>query len=284
MTSRRFGSTLKLLIVEDSPADVRLLEELLHTETHRRFVLQSTGTLQVAVSMATAQEFDAVLLDLGLPDAEGSTAVVELREQCSSLPIVVLTDRVDPEMAAEALHAGAQDYLVKGRFDGDGLIRAVDYAIERHRLYHALEEAVSARERDKALARTEGLMTPTTAATAGSYGEYLIRETRPDVYELLVDEYKSLIVGAVERQMYQDVPALKSRTRAIADRFGTLRAAPRDVIDVHAAAIKAASGDANRVRRSAMSIEAQFLVLEVMGYLALYYRTFMSGPVHERAE
>ena len=85
-----------------------------------------------------AQEFDIILLDLGLPDAEGLGAVRRARAAAPSVPLVVLTGLDDESLAVQALQEGAQDYLVKGQIEARGLLRALRYAIERKNMEEAL--------------------------------------------------------------------------------------------------------------------------------------------------
>ena len=100
-----------------------------------RVELLSTGLERLA-----AGAIDLVLLDLGLPDAEGLEGVVKVRALAPGVPVVVLTGLADRVVAIEAVRLGADDYLVKGEVDSEGVARAIGYALERHR--HArLEEA-----------------------------------------------------------------------------------------------------------------------------------------------
>ena len=79
-----------------------------------------------------AQYFvDAILLDLGLPDAQGLEAVRRVRAAAPGVPLVVMTGLDDEALAAQALQEGAQDYLIKGQIEARGLLRALRYAIER---------------------------------------------------------------------------------------------------------------------------------------------------------
>ena len=78
--------------------------------------------------------FDVVLLDLGLPDSVSLDGLVQIRGQKTRLPIIVLTGLSDEDLAVKAIALGAQDYLVKGKFDADSLYRAIHYSIERQRL------------------------------------------------------------------------------------------------------------------------------------------------------
>jgi diguanylate cyclase (GGDEF)-like protein len=85
--------------------------------------------------------FDVVLLDLGLPDSQGLETVEQMVAAAPEIPIVVLTGINDPELGIEAVQRGAQDYLPKDHFDSNLMIRAIRYAIERHRVREALQQS-----------------------------------------------------------------------------------------------------------------------------------------------
>lgn len=120
-----------LVLVEDDAGDALLVAEML-LDVAPEVVLTCFTTLQSALD-DWPLDADCVLLDLGLPDAVGLTAVEKLRAQVPDVPVVVLTGRVDDGIGPEALAAGAQDFLVKGQVDGPGLERAMRYAVERGR-------------------------------------------------------------------------------------------------------------------------------------------------------
>ena len=120
-----------VLLVEANPADARRVQEMVAASGDHELVLRPCRRLADAVSEIEESATDCVLIDLSLPDAEGLEGIDGLRAQFPDLPIIVLTDLNDEEVALEALGAGAQDYLVKGSIDGVGLKRAVRYAIER---------------------------------------------------------------------------------------------------------------------------------------------------------
>jgi signal transduction histidine kinase len=97
---------------------------------------------------------DVVLLDLSLPDAHGLETVERMLEAAPDAPIFVLTGLDDQTTALQAVHAGAQDYLVKGEVAGGLLARSIRYACERKRLER---ERVKALEREReARATAEG--------------------------------------------------------------------------------------------------------------------------------
>ena len=82
---------------------------------------------------------DAVLLDLGLPDSQGLNTFEKIHEAAKQVPILILTGFNDDAVALEAVRRGAQDYLIKGKFDAELLIRAISYAVEREKLQETVE-------------------------------------------------------------------------------------------------------------------------------------------------
>lgn len=124
------GERLRVLLVEDDEGDAFLVGELL-TETN------SGIDLVVATSLREARrriaDVDCVLLDLGLPDAQGLDGLRQVLEMSGSAAVCVLTGRTDEHLGIVAVAEGAQDYLVKGQVDGVLLTRALRYAVERKR-------------------------------------------------------------------------------------------------------------------------------------------------------
>ncbi|HYH62866.1 MAG TPA: EAL domain-containing protein, partial [Solirubrobacterales bacterium] len=120
-----------VLLVEDNPADARLLQEMVASTGEHDLVLRPCRRLADAIEAIEADATDCVLLDLSLPDVTGLDGIDQLRERFPRLPIVILTGLNNDDVALEALQAGAQDFLVKGSIEGDGVKRAVRYAIER---------------------------------------------------------------------------------------------------------------------------------------------------------
>lgn len=127
---------IRVLLVEDDPDDALLLGETLKETAPDTFELVRELRLARAIATAEAAPFDAVLLDLTLPDSSGLETFVEFHARCPELPTVVLTGLDDEEIAIRAVHEGAQDYLVKGDVDGPLLVRSLRYAVERQRNTH----------------------------------------------------------------------------------------------------------------------------------------------------
>jgi two-component system, cell cycle sensor histidine kinase and response regulator CckA len=132
-----------LLVVEDNPGDARLLREMFSEHDSHNTELTHVGCMSDAEKYLAESNVDVILLDLGLPDAQGLEGVKRARAAAPNIPLVVLTGLDDESLAVEALQQGAQDYLIKGRIDAHGLLRAVRYAIERKTLEDAGIEAAN---------------------------------------------------------------------------------------------------------------------------------------------
>jgi len=130
----------RVLLVEDDPGDANLVRQMLRLGGEGRFAVTWAVTLADTSQQLHAAEFDVVLLDLSLPDSSGLATVQACRQLNARLPIIVLTGHDDKVFALQTIEAGAQDYLVKGSFDEDALIRAMRYAISRASLEHNLAE------------------------------------------------------------------------------------------------------------------------------------------------
>jgi len=130
-TGRPAAATrLRVLLVEDDDADAFLVRELLD-EAGAGVELTVARTLALAVELVSGA--DCVLLDLGLPDAQGLDGLRRLLAVASGAAICVLTGLGDDHIGAAAVAEGAQDYLIKGQVDGVLLARSIRYAVERRR-------------------------------------------------------------------------------------------------------------------------------------------------------
>lgn len=135
------GQTVQVLLIEDNPGDARLIRELLRETIGVHFELAHVTRLKDALEYVAGKSADVLLLDLGLPDAEGLEALVRIQEAGPALPVVVLTGLDDETIGAKAISLGAQDYLVKGQANAALLARALRYAIERKNAEKAIHAA-----------------------------------------------------------------------------------------------------------------------------------------------
>ncbi len=128
----------RLLLVEDNPGDARLLREMLNEQGPHKTQLTHVERMSDAERHLAQHPVDIILLDLGLPDAQGLGAVRRAHIAAPRTPLVVLTGLDDESLAARALQEGAQDYLIKGQIESRGLMRALRYAVERKVMEEAL--------------------------------------------------------------------------------------------------------------------------------------------------
>lgn len=136
------SQVIYILLVEDDLDYGALLRRRLMSklsaEGGTTFVVAQTGFLQEAITYVTTHAVDVIVLDLNLPDATGLETLVRLREVAPDAAAIVLTGRDDQVLASQALNLGAQDYLVKGNFNTELLVRAVRYAFDRKQSERAL--------------------------------------------------------------------------------------------------------------------------------------------------
>jgi len=131
----------RVLLVEDDAGDASLVRQMLRGNVGPSFEIVLAGTLAEMRQRLVEAMPDVLLLDLSLPDSQGLETIHAARRAASTLPLVVLTGYDDTEFALKSLDAGAQDYLVKGAFNADGLVRAIRYAISRARLEQRVHDA-----------------------------------------------------------------------------------------------------------------------------------------------
>lgn len=126
-------NSVRILLVEDEDGDARLVEEMLR-ECGGFRIASRADCLAGALEAAGEGKTDLVLLDLTLPDSSsGFDAFAQVAARAGGVPVIVLSGSDDQETALRAVHEGAQDYLVKGRFEAELLLRAIRCALGRSR-------------------------------------------------------------------------------------------------------------------------------------------------------
>jgi diguanylate cyclase (GGDEF)-like protein/PAS domain S-box-containing protein len=125
------AAAVRILLVEDNAGDALLTSDMLAFSSAPHYEVTRVACLADARALLAVERFEAILLDLGLPDATGLDGVRAVRAAAPDAAIVVLSGLGSEAVAVEALAAGAQDYLVKGRADEDALQRSIRFAITR---------------------------------------------------------------------------------------------------------------------------------------------------------
>jgi signal transduction histidine kinase/DNA-binding NarL/FixJ family response regulator len=223
---------MRILLVEDEPGDARLVREMIRDIGDPSLDLEVADRLATACDRIASDAFDAVLLDLGLPDGNGLEALERCMGPASGVAVVVLTGRDDTATALEALRRGAQDFLIKGHLDAPLLARTLHFAVERKRLQtadHVMAEtarqlagtmdlaetvscigAISVRTladfciidiagEDGVLRRVHvSCADPTLAAEAERLSRYPVDRRRSHVTRSVIESRKPLLARAVE--------------------------------------------------------------------------------------
>ncbi|HEY0465965.1 MAG TPA: EAL domain-containing protein, partial [Polyangiaceae bacterium] len=129
-----------ILLLEDNDLDALMVERSIEQAAPGEFRIVRARSLAEAKKLLQSRAYSAVLADLGLPDGHGLAALTTLLGISPDTPILALTGLDDPDLAAQAVRAGAQDYLLKGDFDSEAVLRAMRYAVERKRIEMRLSE------------------------------------------------------------------------------------------------------------------------------------------------
>ena len=134
---------IKVLLVEDNPADQVMVEEVLSDVITFRYKLSTCERVQEAQDCIQEQEPDIILLDLSLPDSSGLASLEAVRSVAPNVPVVIFTGLDDWETGLAAINKGAEDYLVKGEIrEGSTLERTISFALERHKLRQELHRTM----------------------------------------------------------------------------------------------------------------------------------------------
>jgi diguanylate cyclase (GGDEF)-like protein/PAS domain S-box-containing protein len=128
---------IRLLHIEDQLAEATLIREML-SGLSPGFLVHQVDRLALGLEQALTGEFDVALLDLCLPDSAGIDTFQQFHGKAPQVPVIVMTNMADENLAATAVREGAQDYLIKRQVDPDVLVRSIRYAIERRRYEEAL--------------------------------------------------------------------------------------------------------------------------------------------------
>jgi len=210
---------VRVLLVEDDPDFAMLIE---HGASKRRDwkLVGRAESLADAIEQIREKEPEVVLLDLGLPDSDGTDTVKAIVERFHPMAIVVLTALDSLAVATEALRAGAQDYLDKSEASPALLARTVRYARERAR--HAETIARQQRElADFATNAAHDLQAPLRSMT---------------VFAEMLEEDLGDSLGERERESVRHIVQGATRMRVlIADLMAYARAGhddPFDMIDL----------------------------------------------------
>jgi DNA-binding response OmpR family regulator len=254
---------LKILIVDDDPDIAGAFTHVLQSAGYE---VLSAATGQECLQTARTERPDLILLDVRLPDISGLEVCRRIKTDPALARIAVINVtgmRTSKDDEVEGIEAGADAYLTK--------------PVHLRTLLAHMQTLLRARQTETAR-EIESLeqfpRLPHTAVAAQSLGLTPLRESLPDLFDELVQHYGDLLDQALEQRVYKVNYQLAESLRALGDQLGFIKAGPRDVVQIHHAALlnKAAKVTVSKAR--AYIEEGRMLILELMGNLVSYYRNY----------
>lgn len=242
------------------------------------FQIDYGHNLEEAIAQLCAKHFDALLLSLNAPDSQAMETLQSFQQQFPYLPIVVLTDSKDETLRVQCLQLGAQGYLVKDQIDSKLLVYSLRLAIEQKRELEVLQQNQLKRLQEQEILGLKHIAdTAKTQITAKLFGLSLLRESSPEIFQEIVQQYGELMDLSMEQRAYKVEHNISEQLRNMGEQLGFLKASPRDVVDIHTEVLKDKTQKSNPIKAQAYVSEGRLMVLELMGYLASYYRKYFIG-------
>ncbi len=140
------GDTSSVLLIEDNLGDIVSIRTMISELSDGCFELKFAETLGEALTILENENFDVVLMDLGLPDSQGFRTFTQVHNKMPDLPIIIITGLEDENLGLSAVKEGAQDYLVKGQVDKKLLARSLNFAIERKQTEEGLKSSINEKD------------------------------------------------------------------------------------------------------------------------------------------
>ncbi len=255
----------RVLVVEDDREQREIVEAYL---ARPGFSFQMTIVERLDAALAAPHPFDAILLDLNLPDCVGLETLDRMRAHTQA-PIVVLTglvDGIDTDLTRQVLTRGAADYIPKDSHAGKVLARTLFHAIERHRLMQQIAQATEEAARLREAAHLTVVGQPQLSVTADVLGERTLRQDAPVAFAEVVTAFGAVVNQAIDTQRYRSsTQDPRAGLHELANTLGRQRATARDVIELYRESISGANNAGWRE-------EARLVLIALLGHVLSFYR------------
>jgi DNA-binding NarL/FixJ family response regulator len=250
---------LRVLVVDaEGRLTSQLAAALADSLEGKRLALARASDLTETLERLAGHDADLVLLPISPQDKKGLGALMTLRAEAPALPIVVLCAAGDEPLAVKAVQLGATDYLVAEGLYGTLAARSLRHAVEVARL--------------RAVLATYHGEWPLSASGGASSRPAPLRAAFPERFAELAREYGEILDVAVEQILQRRPATLEQRLQRLANAAAELRAGPRDVVELHATAMKQREAGHGPQRMKLYLAEGRVRLLEVMGHLVTLYR------------
>lgn len=246
-----------LVVDADGRVTAQLTTALEGSAERERFELARACGLTETLQKLAARDADVVLLPIA-PLDQGLGPLVTLRAEAPTLPIVVLCATEDEPLAVKAVQLGASDYLVAERLYGTLAARSLRHAVEVSRV--------------RAVLASHHAEWPASLGGGESRRPAPLRAAFPERFAELARDYGEVLDHAVEQILRRRPVPLEPHLQKLANAAAELRAGPRDIVELHAAAMKQRETEQGPQRMKLYLAEGRLRLLELMGYLVTYYR------------
>ncbi len=276
-----------ILIIDSNPATATQLQQqllgpskLLNSATIQ---LDAAPSIEAGFELLLEHPYRALLLEITLFDDFHSHLHSHAPLEVPDVPIIIISEVDEEVLAVRAIEGGAYGYLLTSRLTGTTLLYSLRFAMQKHAQLKALiapaQQQVQEMEGWEQLVRRD--VAPSLTAQLFDAGS--LRETVPDIFSELVEDYGRLLDQALERRAYRIDATSENSMRALAEQLGFLKASPRDVVEMHTYALRAKTAGVLPEKATAYITESRLTVLEVMGDLVTYYRRYFIGLSKRRA-
>jgi DNA-binding response OmpR family regulator len=277
----------KILIADDDADTLDAYSHLLRSEGYE---VSTVSSAYECLRIAREERPDLILLDVMLPDISGIEVCRQIKadpELGSIFVIHISGIEISTDQQADGLESGADLYLTKP-IQYRKLLAQIQALLRIKNDVSSVMLDQQKRELDS-LDRLSSV--PRASVAAQMFGAPPLRKNLPEIFETLVRLYGDLLDLALEQRTYKVEHNITEHLHAIVDRLGFLNAGPRDVVDIHRAAMKRKAVQTNLLKAQAYIEEGRMRLVELMGYLVSYYRTrslgaSLTGPseAHPRRE
>lgn len=273
----------RVLLVTNKTEDYTQVDRLLNEAPSSaiwglEFQIEFYHNLEDAIAQLSEQHFDVLFISLNSPDSQAMETLQDSQQEFPYLATVVFTENRDETLRVQCLQLGAQGYLIKDQIDSKLLVYSLRLAIEQKRQLQVLQQNQLKRLQEQEILGLRHIAdTGQTQITAKLFGLYLLRESSPEIFQEIVQEYGELMDLSMEQRAYRVEHNISEKLRNMGEQLGFLKASPRDVVDIHTQVLKEKTQQTNPIKAQAYVSEGRLMVLELMGYLASYYRKYFIG-------
>jgi len=260
--------TETILLIEDNPADARLIVEMTQ---NCNFRFEIAERLSEGINRLKNSEYTAILLDLSLPDSQGFETITNALAAAPEIPIVILTGAGDDEIGLKAIQNGAQDYLVKGKISDDLLVRVLRYAIERNNLKNELEKIRLLHQQKELSDELKRNQSHLLAMSSGSGKLETQKHSASENLDLkpMVLIYKELVIKYIRAlRLREERPS--EEVREFAAMLNNHKVNAAGVVRIHLRFLNEISGQVDIQQERAFSNDARLVLVELLGNMLDY--------------